>query len=664
VDKRSHDSINSPENVDKRYHGSKNVDRECGSTYENLDRECGSSDGHVGEVSPSKCSDMISLDMRSGELSPVHESSDGVGSLEAEQLRFHDMSLDPNPILGEDLLESKVSNNSPLRAPVRTFSKESPSTNPYFSPGGWQVNCSYQMRGKNFVEENKEGNDISTRVEHPSKRLAHPTTPDGTSNSNNNPIFLPEGPSSWSVLDLLEKPVFKEIESLRISNLVSDSNVGNKNQVKVPVRSAPCSIQSPVCTKQNNRINGQTGYTKKIEELLGSWEVFLRNLKNLEQTPTDLMKTIESYLQRTKIEVGLNGEELERAFNGTSNVDIGKFRSSTILGRLRNSLKCLVDQSLEKTQFSVSQSQQLCQTDLNSACCPSIETFLHKAESRSAYSENGLDLPSKRAKDPMRKSTYEANKPGENLKTTAASKRGIALKSPDIGNVDLTSHESREGYEMKLKGQLEEVGFTKAEHIYDKKSEGNTLALEQSLTTDSADSSWSESGIESSSQSNLKRNNSLVKMSSDEVTSTVNDVESVQHSLHNGNPLSVNPNKGNLNLSSMVKSCPNKQSQIECKPHTPDPVRICSNSNTDYANGERDPLSPGSEKVNYKDELSNANQEISYLADFQEHLVVRSDDERNTSNEEAKEPPQTRSELSVRSVCSRESRHLERGNQN
>jgi len=490
------------------------------------------------------------------------------------------------------------------------------------------------------------------------------TVPESTSYSSNNPNFSREGPS---LSHLWKKPVSKG-ESLRISKPVSESNVGSMAPVKVPARSqypAACFSQFPVCAKRNNRINDQTvDYNKKIVELLGSWEVFLQNLKNFEHIPTDLIKTIETHLERTKIEVGLNGEEAERAYNGTSNV-ADTFKSATIFGRLRNSLKCAMDKSLEKTQSSVLRSQQLYRNDLNAACCPSIDTFLHSAEGISANSENML----KRANDSILKTKYEANKPGEKLKTIVSSKIRISLKSPNIGNGDITSHEIRDGHE---KDQLEEVSLTKAEHIYDSKSESNTLVTEKSLITDAAEPSWSESGIESSSQANLKRNNSLVKLSSDEVTSTVDDVNKiwskkeqehsvrVQHPLHIRNPFSVNPNKGNTNVSSTDKSCPNKPSQMECRPHTPAPARICPDNNTDPANGERDPLTPFSKKINNKDEFKNESESISYLADSLEHLVVRSDDNRYTSNEEAKEPSQTGSESSARSLCSTEEKELER----
>jgi len=152
MDKIYRGSINSAEDVDKRSHASIN-------SRENLDQECGSSWGHVGEVSPpnSKCSDKISLDMRSGELSPVFDSS--VGSLEPAQLRFRDMLTEPNSIIGEDSPDSKISCDIPLIVPVRASSKEL-SSFANFSPGDYQINRAHEMRGNNFVDCNEESVDI------------------------------------------------------------------------------------------------------------------------------------------------------------------------------------------------------------------------------------------------------------------------------------------------------------------------------------------------------------------------------------------------------------------------------------------------------------------------------------------------------------------------
>lgn len=123
--------------------------------------------------------------------------------------------------------------------------------------------------------------------------------------------------------------------------------------------------------------------------------------------------------------------------------------------------------------------------------------------------------------------------------------------------------------------------------------------------------------------------------------------------MHNENSLTVNPNKGYANASSRIKLCPNKLSYSECQPHTPDPVRVCANSNTDHANGEKDPLTP----------YSKTNEDISDPADSREHPVGRSEDSKSTTNEEANEPPQAMPG-SVRSVSSNENKHLERGNPN
>lgn len=509
--RRSHDSIHSQESVDK---------------------DCGSSWGQGGEVSPpsSKYSEKTSLGPRSGEISPVFDpSSDGFGSLEAAQLTFRDKLPDPN-ILGELLLEPKISCDSPLNAPVGTSSKEPLSSFQNFIPGEWQINCAHQIRGNNFVDADEESNHISASGKHPRNSLVHPlkalndierakwttstlAVPGSISNPNENSNIWPEGLTSWSMYDF-----------------VSDSNVGSKAQVKVPVRSqypAQNVCESPVCAKQHNRINRQTvGYTKKIEELLSSWEVFLGQLKNVEQTPTDLIKSIEAFLQLTKIEVELDCEEPERAFNGASNVDIDKFKSPSIFDRVRNSLRCAMDPSLDKHQSSVLHSQQLRCTDLGAVFCPSKETFLHSAESGPANPESRLNLQSKGGEDPMLTVTHVANKPEDTLETKPASERAfrqsLPLKSSCIGNGDITSHESRDDHEMKVQG--EDVCLTNPEHVYDNNSENNTPATEHSLTTDPADPSCSEWGIDSSSQTNSKTINSQGKLSSGEVASTVNDV--------------------------------------------------------------------------------------------------------------------------------------------
>jgi len=655
VDRRSQSSIHSPESVDK---------------------ESGSSWGHCGEVSPpsSKYSEKTSLGPRSGEISPVFDPQSDVLSLESAQLTFRHMIPDPNS-LGEDLLEPKMSRDSPVNAPVGTSSKEPSSSFSNFIPGEWQINRAHQMRGKNFVDDNEESSHNSPWGKHPENSLVHPlqalndierekwttstvAVPGSISNPNKNPNTWPEGPNSWSMYDF-----------------VTDSNVESKAPGKVPVRSqypAPNLSQSPVSAKEHSKINRRTpGYSKKIEDLLSSWEVFLGKLKSVEQTPTDLINSIETFLQLTKIEVGVNSKELETAFDGTSNVNIDKFKSPSIFDRVRNSLRYAMDPSLDTNQSAVLHPQQLCRTDLDGACCPSKETFLQSAETGSANSESRLDLLSQRGENLLIKTMFAANKP-EDKETTPASQRAIRqclpVNSSYIGNEDITSHESADDQEMKMQG--EDVCHTDPAHVCDSNSENNTLTTEHSLTTDPADPSWSEWGIESSSQTNSKTSNSLGKMSSDVVTSTVNyvnekwskkeqeDSKSVQRSVRNENSLNANPNKGNANASSRNK---NTHFHMECQPHMPDPVRVCANFNRDHANGETDLLSPCSKKVMNKNELNSAREDISDLADSREHLVVRFADSRT---KEANEPSQIISGSSVRSFSSTESKHLEGDSQN
>jgi len=560
--------------------------------------------GNVGEVSPpnSKCSDIISAGLRSGEMSPVFDlPSDGVGSLEKETTRSN-LSESLNSLHSEGLPEVKISSSSPLNSSMRTSSKESSFSSSNFSPVEGQINHTHHIREEHFVDADWQ------KTEHPASttRLASPhlSTPNNlgrmklnpnikpgwfhngierakgstrtrlvinsVSNSSDNPNIQPGEPNSSSMTDLWDRSVSNRKDSYGLSEPFSTSNVVSKKQLMVSIQSKrPSMCDSNFLGSQNNGVNGLTGSCNKtIEELLSSWEAFLRQLKNNKQTPTDFVKSIEAYLQQTKAEVGVNTNDPSVASNGDNNIDVNKFQN----------------------------------------------------------------------KGPDNLNSGVADQPGDEMKghpeEVCFRKVGNIYDKSKTKTIAITEDSSREDV-MNLNHDL-----------YACKSVLNSKDI--------------------LFRTNLKRNNPPSKLSSEKVGSTVDDAnkywsnKDYEHSekieqlffarLHT----SANPNKGNLNHSSCSNPKMKRTSNIKLGNSTSHPGRECTILDADDSRAILNPCP----KEGDIDKLNIVNEHLLNQIDSQEHLALRATDSRKNTLEEASEVPAAVLKTPVKNHCLEESRKL------
>jgi len=384
------------------------VDRksESSNSIEAVDKDYGEQWGIAGEVSPpqnSNCSDKMSVGFRPGEMSPVLDMySDGGRLSESGSITpraIFEKCLNCGP--GEPFVEDEISNvhSASFGTPIK---EEPPSCSPNFSPAEGRIRYLHKIRRKNIVDNNSSP-----------KMLINP---------------------HLSALNDLERAKWKPGTHQLIFNRIE------RGKWSSPMRSQnPCSrlYQRNIRNCQDDGGKYQRVNTcKKMEELLSSWEVFLHQLKNYEQTPTDFVNAIEAHLQLTKQEVGIHANEIVVAPKEGSNIVQNKFPN-----RGPNYLKSVIEPRLEKTNSSFLKSGQLNRSDPKAEYCPDKE----------------IGQWPKSVKHPTYKISQEVYKQEDDLESV------IPFQAPSTENTDLPilAVPSGESSEMKF-DDSEEVNFTNA----------------------------------------------------------------------------------------------------------------------------------------------------------------------------------------------------------
>jgi len=287
VDRKSESSTNSMEAVEKNY---------------------GEQWGHAGEVSPpqnSNCSDKMSVGFRLGEMSPELDiSSDGGRSSEAGRISpRNNLRKSLNSMPGEPFLEVEISNAHSENF-VTPIKQEPHFSSQNFSPKEGQI-INYLERAKWKPKTNLL---VFNRNERANWNSPRRVIPEGTSKTSYKRYFQPKEGISSSVHGFWEQPSSDWKDFTKNSRVASKFNVMSKTNVKVHFLSqSPCSKS---CHRNINECQDNGGKcarvdsSKKVEELLSSWEVFIHKLKNCWQTPMDVVEAIEAHLQLTKDKVG------------------------------------------------------------------------------------------------------------------------------------------------------------------------------------------------------------------------------------------------------------------------------------------------------------------------------------------------------------------------
>eukprot|EP00495_Collosphaeridae_sp_1-RS-2012_P000989 TRINITY_DN113_c0_g1_i2.p1 TRINITY_DN113_c0_g1~~TRINITY_DN113_c0_g1_i2.p1 ORF type:complete len:572 (+),score=59.14 TRINITY_DN113_c0_g1_i2:266-1981(+) len=240
---------------------------------------------------------------------------------------------------------------------------------------------------------------------------------------------------------------------------------------------------------------GRVDSSKKIEELLSSWEVFLHQLKNYEQTPSDFVNAIEAHLKLTKQEVGMHASETVVAPKEGSNIVRDKFQN-----REPKYHKSVIAPRLEKTDSSFLKSRQLNRSDPKAEYC----------------SDKEIGQCPKLIKNPTYEISYKAYKQQENLESV------IPFQAPSSENSDLpiSAVSSGESSEMKFYDS-EEVNFPNAVNIYDNESKKNSLVIKNPFPTDAINCIGNYSRSESVSNLGELPH---VQLTMEEQSQNVNDV--------------------------------------------------------------------------------------------------------------------------------------------
>jgi len=380
------------------------VDRKSESTnsIEAVDKDYGEQWEIPGEVSPpqnSNCSDKMSVGFRPGEMSPELDMySDGGTLSESGRITPRD-NLEKcfNCRPGEPFLEDESSNvhSASFGTPVN---EEPPSSSPNFTPAEGHVRYLHKIRRKNLLD-----NESSPKM------LINP---------------------NLSALNDFERAKWKPGTHQLIFNRIGRAAWNS------PLRSQnPCSrlYHHNIRNCQDDGGKYQRVSTcKKMEELLSSWEVFLHQLKNYEQTPTDFVKAIEAHLQLTKLEVGRHANDTVVAPKEGSNIVQDKFQN-------REPLKNVIEPRLKKIDSSFLKSGQLNRSDPKAEYC----------------SDKEIGQWPKSVKHPTYEISYEVYKQEDDLESV------IPFQAPSIENSDLpiVAVPSGESSEMKF-NDSEEVNFT------------------------------------------------------------------------------------------------------------------------------------------------------------------------------------------------------------
>jgi len=286
-DRKSESSTNSMEAVPKNY---------------------GEQWGHAGEESPLRnriCPDKMSVGFRLGEMSPgLDMSSDGGRSSEGGRITpRNNFGNCLNSMPGEPFLEAEISNghSESLATPMK---EEAPSSSPNFSPReGYSLNDLMQAKQKSKTHRSIFNPNERRKWTSPTRLL-----PEGISKTSCKRNFQPEKAMPSSVHCFYAQPYSDWKESTKNSRVASKLNVMSTAIVKVDF--PPQNNCSMLCHRNIYECQDYGGKcarvdsSKKVEELLSSWEVFIHKLKNCEQTPTDVVEAIEEYLRLTKEKIG------------------------------------------------------------------------------------------------------------------------------------------------------------------------------------------------------------------------------------------------------------------------------------------------------------------------------------------------------------------------
>jgi len=404
------------------------VDRKSESTnsMEAVDKDYGEHWENAGEVSPpqnSNCSDNMSVGVRPGEMSPVLDmSSDGGRLSESGSITPRgnfEKCLNCNP--GAPFLEDEISNvhSASFGTPIK---EEPPSSSPNFSPAEGHIRYLHKIRRSNSMDNNSSP-----------KMLINP---------------------HLSALNDLERAKWKPSTHQLIFNRIERAKWNSPMHSKNP--SSSLYRRNIRDCQDNGGKYPRVDTSKKIEGLLSSWEGFLNQLKNYEQTPTDFVNAIEAHLLLTKQEVGIHTNETVVAPKEGSNIVQDKFPN-----RAPKYLKSVIEPKVEKTDSSFLKSRQLNSSDSKAEYC----------------SDKEIGQWPKSVNHPTDEISYEVYKQEDDLESF------IPVQAPSTENTDLPifAVPSGESSEMKFYDS-EEVNFTNAVNICDKEQSQNVNDVNKAKT--------------------------------------------------------------------------------------------------------------------------------------------------------------------------------------